>query len=289
MAEEYEGQNGSDGSLQDQPVITKPEMPSDSAEFELASGEKVTFRELKDGYTRLEDYTVKTQEAAEIKRDAEQARATADALKAEADGNLKLATNMRAAMDRDLVWYGSHDAPEWANYTPEVYQVENGTQAVAQPPAPIATGSDPKDQTIADLQERLNALEGRTDKSEQERQIDAALDAVEEVAGSQGRELATPKLLLKTVQAHQAENQCRLPSTEQIGIYADEIQTELTNLGVPVPAGMKGQNASTKPRPTSEVVAEIEPAWKSLNIKTERGKVDDALAAVLRDKQSARS
>ena len=60
-------------------------------------------------------------------------------------------------------------------------------------------------------------------------------------------------------------------------------------MGVPVPKGEVSANGSTKARLSGDVPVNVDPAWKDLNMKTDRNKVEDALSNFLRDKQDARS
>ena len=63
---------------------------------------------------------------------------------------------------------------------------------------------------------------------------------------------------------------------------------DLVNAGIPVPVGDVGPGGSTKARITGDVAASVDPGWKSLNLKTQRGKVEDALGAILAEKAAAR-
>ena len=93
---------------------------------------------------------------------------------------------------------------------------------------------------------------------------------------------------MKAVQAHQAESRGELPSRQQIIAAGKELQESLIEAGIPVPRGMVGPGGSTKPRVTGEVAATVEPKWKTLNLTKDRKKVEEALAAVLREKQRAK-
>jgi hypothetical protein len=266
---------------------TKPTLPSDDMEIELASGDIVTFGEIKSGYSRTADYTVKTQEAAEMKRQADVATVDAAAATAEAANDSARAQELRDAVQADLVWYNTHDQSQWAGYTAEVDKAM-GVNYSAPAAAPVAPTADPRDAKIAEQDARINALEGTNVKTANEKLVDTALDSIEATAGSQGHELVTSKLLLKSVQAHQAQNNGNLPNAAEIAKYSTELQTELVNMGVPVPRGNVGPNGSTKPRPAGDVAADVQPAWKELNIKKDRVKVEEALGNILREKAAAR-
>ena len=284
--------SGSGEQSQD-PATTNPSLPSDDAVIELANGETATYGEIKNSHQRAadlnRDYTIKTQEAAEMKRQADEATAEAAAAKAEAANDVARASQLRDAVQQDLVWYNTHDQSQWPDYTPEVDKAMGlGTTSQAAP-APVSTTPDPRDAEITGLKERLERIEGTQQKSANELAVDKALDSIETTAGSPGNELVTPKLLLKSVQAHQAQNNGALPNENQIGAYSKEIQEELVNMGVPVPKGEVSANGSTKARLSGDVPVNVDPAWKDLNMKTDRNKVEDALSNFLRDKQDARS
>ena len=70
--------SGSGEQSQD-PATTNPSLPSDDAVIELANGETATYGEIKNSHQRAadlnRDYTIKTQEAAEMKRQADEATA----------------------------------------------------------------------------------------------------------------------------------------------------------------------------------------------------------------------
>ena len=268
---------------------TKPTLPSDDMEITLASGDVVTFGEIKSGYSRTADYTQKTQEAAQMKRDADAGLAEASALRADAANDSARAQELRDAVQADVVWYNTHDQSVWAGYSPEVDKAMGVTDpAPAAAPVAAPAGNDPRDAKIAEQEARIKALEGTNVKTANEKAVDLALDSIEAVTGSQGHELVTSKLLLKSVQAHQAQHNGNLPNAAEITEYSAEIQEELVNMGVPVPRGNVGPNGSTKARPAGDVAADVQPAWKDLNIKKDRVKVEEALGNILREKAAAR-
>ena len=283
--------SGSGMESQDQPS-TSPSLLSDDTVITLANGETATYAEIKNSHIRAadlnRDYTVKTQEAADMKRQADEATAEAAAVRAEALNDVTRASELRDAVQQDLVWYNTHDQSQWAGYSPEVDKAM-GIGTTPQAPASAAVTSDPRDAEITALKTRLEKIEGTQVKTANEQAVDRALDAIESTAGSFGHELVTSKLLLKSVQAHQAQNNGALPDASQIALYSKELQDELVNMGVPVPRGEVSANGSSKARPTGDVAAQVDPAWKDFNMKKDRPKVEDALAKILRDKQDARS
>lgn len=275
---------------EDQPTT---KLPSDEYEIELSDGERITYGELKQSHLQAaeqrKDYTLKTQEAAEMKRNADSAMAEADAIKAEAVGNLTLANNLRTAMATDLVFYNTHERTEWAGYKQEVEKVMDGANGnpTVTPNAPPAA-NPVKEKELEELRTRVASLEGTNTMTENEKKVDVALGIVSDIAGTEGLELVTHKMLVKAVQAHQAESRGELPSRQQIIAAGKELQESLIEAGIPVPRGMVGPGGSTKPRVTGEVAATVEPKWKTLNLKKDRKKVEEALAAVLREKQRAK-
>lgn len=296
MAEESGAEGGGGGSgsqpKADDPGI-KPQLPDDSAEFSLPDGSVVTYGELKkaheDNHSLEQDHTRKTQEAADIRRQADEQIGEANAIKAEAEGDREQADKIRAAVRNDVVWYNTHDHSEWANYTPEIDKVEGGDDPVAAPntnsngtPAPVAP---PVDEAT---NKRLDALEQHNVKSANELAVDATLEVVGTVVGSEGHELVTRKLLVNAVQAHQSLNAGQLPDAVTIKVLATEIQKDLADAGVPIPRGNISAGGSTAPAPVGEVAANVDPNWKSLSINQDGRKVEDALGAVLREKAALR-
>ena len=288
-----EGLSGSQDDANGSPddVAPQPSMPADDMEITLPTGDVVTFGELQKGYTRMEDYTVKTQEAGELKRQADEQMAEAEAIKADATGQTAEAAKIRTAVQNDVVWYNSHDVSEWANYTPEIDRLNDGGGD-----EPVNTNTNPQtvksDQLTTDeikaANERIDALEAHHTQSENEKAVDAALEVVGQLVGSAGHELVTRKLLVKSVQAFQSENGGKLPSAGEIKGLAGEIQTDLADAGVPIPRGNVDANGSTKPRAVGEVASNVDPEWKTLSINRDSRKVTDALADVMRDKATAR-
>ena len=266
--------------------LTKPGLPADEHEITLANGDTVTYGELKQGYTRTEDYTVKTQEAADMKRQADEQMAEAAAIKAEADGNLQQADSIRRAVDNDIAWYQNNpDTATWGNYTPEVNRVM-GVETSAPSPSPVtpAPAAAPSASTDPEVVERLDKLE----KTENERAVDAVMAEVSKIAGSQGNELVTQKLLLNAVRVHQSDNAGTLPTVENLTSLATEIQTDLVDQGIPVPQGTIPPNGSTKPSFSADSPVEVDPAHKKLNLKSQKGQVTDALSGIMRDLASRR-
>lgn len=281
---------GSGAESQDPPT-TNPSLPSDETVITLANGETATYGEIKNSHVRAadlnRDYTIKTQEAADMKRVADTATAEAAAAQASAANDVARATQINDAMQADLVWYNTHDQSLWAGYTPEVDKAMGVTPAPAA--APASTTPDARDTEITELKARLERIEGTQTKTANEVAVDKALDAIETTVGSVGHELVTSKLLLKSVQAHQAQNNGALPDAKQISGYSAEIQKELVDMGVPVPKGVVTPAGSTKSRQNGAGAPSVDPAWKELNMKTDRPKVQEALETFLREKQEARS
>ena len=273
-----------EGTIQDPaaesetPPTNPPGLPADDLEITLASGDTVTYGELKQGYIRTEDYTVKTQEAAEMKREADEQMAEAAAVKADADGNLQQADNIRKAVDSDIAWYKANpDTSTWAAHELEVNKAMGVDTPVPASAAPAPVAAPP----VADPE--LAAKVERLEKTENERAVDALMSEVSTVAGSSGNELVTQKLLLNAVRIHQSDNKGVIPTAAEVATLATEIQKDLVDQGIPVPQGTIPQNGSSKASFNSGSTVEVDPAYKNLNLKKEKGKVLDAVSGMMRE------
>lgn len=273
------------GESQDQPP-TQLTIPPDDTEVTLSDGATVTYGELKQGYTRMQDYTVKTQEAAEIRRQADEAMASAQALRADAEGDKLAAARIREAVDQDVSWYRAHpDVSQWESYQPEVNKVLGGDSGYTQP---AQSAPAPQPSPALEQPSEMNGRVEQLERAEQERAVDLTLASVRQVARSEGNELVTQKLLLSYVKNHQASNEGTLPTHTQIESMAKEIQTDLVDQGIPVPKGEIPPSGSTKPSLNADSSVQLNPAWKGLNMKKDRGKVEDALSGLMADLASRR-
>lgn len=261
---------------------TKPTLPPDDHEITLANGEVITYGELKQGYSRTADYHVKTQEAAETKRQADEILAEAQAVKAEGEGNLAEATKIRTAVATDVEWYSTHPQTEWA-----AYQTEEGKLAGTQTPAAPAPPSPPAGDGASNkaTEDRLMRLEEANATTAKNIAADAAVTSINEVAGSAGHELVTPKLLATAVNAFRLENG-KMPTHAEIQTLAKDTHEELANAGIPIPKGTIPASSSTKPVLSTDNAPSIDPAWKDLNIRKDRVKTEDALAGFMGDLQA---
>jgi hypothetical protein len=264
------------------PPVNKPGIPADDMEITLADGSTVTYGELREGYTRMEDYTVKTQEAADIKRQADEQMAEAAAIKAEAEGDMKKADDIRQAVNVDVQWYRDNPDPtQWENYRPEVDQVVAGTPSPSPSPisTPPASAMPPPASDDSELKGRVENLE----KTANEKAVDILIADSSRIAGSAGNELVTQKQLLNAVRVFQAENTGEIPTSTELTTLAKGIQEDLVSQGIPVPLGTVPPNGSTKPNMSAGPGVELNPAWKDYNLKKDKGKITDALGGFMRD------
>ena len=298
LLEREPGREGSSGSPDDpssagSPDETpKPGIPDDSFEVTLPSGDVVTYGELKQAHENnqelIRDHTRKTQEAADLKRDADEQLAEATAVKAEAAGETAQAGAIRTAVQNDIMWYNAHDVSEWAAYTPEVERLEGGDKPVNKDPETTTNSNAPTAAEITATNERVAAVEARLDKSANEVAVDATLATVGTLVGSEGHELVTRKLLVQAVQAHQSQNEGRLPDTAEVNKLAKDIQSDLADAGIPIPRGNVHADGSNKPRAVGEVASNVDPNWKNLSVNRNSRQVTDALGDVMREKAAAR-
>lgn len=216
---------------------------SDETQVVLEDGATVTLAELRRGYARQADATEKWQEAAELRRKAEEKMAEVSTREAQ---NAKESH----ALNADLAWYASHPQTEWDAYVPEIAKVRghaggtkvsvngaNGTSNVSGEPDPL-----------------LKEVHTMLKSDAEQRASEAAKTSVREldthvrtlIKDNPDCKLADLDIVYDKIELYQAKNNGKIPSKDDVKKIVMGVHSALKARGVKEPIGVVPQEGSTR-------------------------------------------
>ena len=236
-----------------------PAILPDETQVALEDGSVVTIAELRNGYLRQSDATVKWQEASELRRQAE-------ARQAEVDQKATQVEKESVAMNADLVWYANHPQSEWDSYVPEIAKVRGlvkpgGSNVNGTVTPPVGASAIPAD-VVQDIKDVKTMLKTDADA----RALEATKAAVRETTAHYRQliagefKLADEESVLDKIELYQGKNGGKLPPKSEVTRMVKEVHEKYKARGAKEPIGVVPQSGSTRRDIVSDGASALPPS-----------------------------